>query len=530
MCFTSHSAYADRSLTDVRGKLEPFLTQYCIRCHGADEQNGQVRFDNVDWKITNNDSAQRWQDVLDQLNGGDMPPEDAKQPSNDELAEALDALTAAVLEARRRLTDHGGEITLRRLNQREYSNTIKHLFGFGVTADDIPDDGEIATFDTVGSEQFFTSSHFEKYLELGRNVANESFRYNLSSRRQIKTERTQPEDRRTNAMREKLADLDRKMALKKAGADWKEMGFKDEGEAEIIFRQFDSRAGLPRRYLQYPLVDQGIYLSDVAKWASVVRHTDIRGEYIIRMRGGVQGDPDEIRRIVRVSDNHGLKATLKIHGTPEKPETVQFRTQQSMGRLFMPIRVRENMPNFTDNTTRGYLGKLQGAKNQWEPWAAIWLDWLEIEGPFYPKRRPILEQILYPGTPTGGHSQMRTDETSRELIERFAFEAFRHQTPEPDYINALHARYLADRKAGKRAPDAMSEVFGIVLASPAFLYLREEADQQSRELDNREFAIRLAYFLWSCPPDKQLYDADLFDPEVLSVQVERMLDDRRSIA
>ena len=34
--------------------------------------------------------AQRWQDVLDQLNGGDMPPQEAKQPSNDELAMALE--------------------------------------------------------------------------------------------------------------------------------------------------------------------------------------------------------------------------------------------------------------------------------------------------------------------------------------------------------------------------------------------------------------------------------------------------------
>ena len=41
----------------------------------------------------------------------------------------------------------------------------------------IPEDGEAATFDTVGAEQFFTSSHFEKYLELGREIAARGFEW-----------------------------------------------------------------------------------------------------------------------------------------------------------------------------------------------------------------------------------------------------------------------------------------------------------------------------------------------------------------
>jgi hypothetical protein len=71
-------------------ELQPFLQTYCVQCHGPEEQNGQVRFDQVSWTITRNDEAQRWQDVLDVLNGGDMPPEDAKQPESEELARMLD--------------------------------------------------------------------------------------------------------------------------------------------------------------------------------------------------------------------------------------------------------------------------------------------------------------------------------------------------------------------------------------------------------------------------------------------------------
>ncbi|MEM7603153.1 MAG: DUF1587 domain-containing protein, partial [Verrucomicrobiota bacterium] len=348
------------ALPNARKEIEPFLQEYCIDCHGSRRQKGQVRFDDVSWEIHDNDTAQRWQDVLDQLNGGDMPPEESTQPLPEELSGALDVLTAAVLEAQNRLTDHGGEIKMRRLNRREYSATIEDLFGFPIALEDIPEDGEIATFDTVGAEQFFNSSHFERYLELGRKIAKESFRYNYSPHREVTVIRTEPEERVTEKMRAKLADSDRKMALKSQGADWKEMGFKDAGDAQILFQQWDSRAEVPRHYLKYPHVDRGVYISDVAKWVNASKHTDIRGEYIFRINGGIVGEPNELRKIIRLWDSNQIRATLKMEGTPENPGTVEFRARQKMGRSQLSLNVRENAPLNTQNTLRGYISKLDG--------------------------------------------------------------------------------------------------------------------------------------------------------------------------
>jgi hypothetical protein len=43
--------------------------------------------------------------------------------------------------------------------------------------------------------------------------------------------------------------------------------------------------------------------------------------------------------------------------------------------------------------------------------------------------------------------------------------------------------------------------------SPSFLYLDEPNDKQGpRQLTDRELAIRLAYFLWSAPPDQRLLE------------------------
>lgn len=511
--------------------LEPFLLRYCSDCHNADEANGQVRFDTIDWQIADNDSAQRWQDVLDQLNGGAMPPADAAQPAVHELRQTLAALTATLQQARRRLTDHGGTITMRRLNQREYSATIRHLFGFDVPLDEIPEDGSISSFDTVGAEQFFSSVHFEKYLALGRKVADEAFRWTVRPRQPPTiSQRVEPEDRVTNQLRETVADLDRKMAMKKEGKTWQEMGFKDEGEAEIIFRQFKARADYPRRYLEYPRVDEGVYVSilNETKWASVNRHTDIRGDYIVRIHGGVAGSPDPLRTIAMVRDRHEPKGTLRMQGTVSKPETVELRTRQPMGRFGLHIKVEENKPEIPN-----YLRQLQGPDKAMDPWASIWIDWLEIEGPFYPEWRPALETIISPDAPlTGGHHPVLHDDArAGELIERFAFEAFRRRQPDPAFVAGLTRRFEENRKNGMKHNEALADVFAIILASPGFLFLEEPAATEEtgrRQLDSRELAIRLSYFLWSRPPDEQLYAADLTQPDVLAAQVDRLLDDPRS--
>jgi len=519
----------------ARVALEPFLTRYCIDCHNADEANGQVRFDTVSWQIDTNDTAQRWQDVLDQLNSGAMPPADAPQPTDGELRRTLAALTGTIQEARRRLTDHGGSFTLRRLNRREYSATVRHLFGFDVPLEEIPEDGSIGSFDTVGAEQFFSSVHFEKYLALGRRVADEAFTWTVRPRQPPKVQaHTEPEDRVTDRLRETLADLDQKMAMKQAGKTWQEMGFKDEGEAEIIFRQFTTRAGHPRKYLEYPRVDDGVYVGvgvlNETKWVSANLHTDIRGDYIVRIHGGVSGNPDPIRTIALVRDHHGPKGTVQIQGTVDQPETVELRTRQSLGRFALNAKVEESRPDIPN-----YLRHLQGPKQAMDPWVSIWIDWLEIEGPFYPEWRPVFEQILSPAGPIqNGHNALFHDDTrAGELIERFTFEAFRRRQPDPAFVAGLTRRFEENRKAGMKHKEAMADVFAIILASPGFLFLDEQPAAESsrrRRLDSRELAIRLSYFLWSRPPDEKLYDADLTQPAVLTAQVDRLLDDPRSAA
>ena len=64
--------YADQSTQ--------FVSTYCITCHGSDTQKADRRFDDLGDAITDLQQLELWQEIVDQLNLGEMPPPNKKQP------------------------------------------------------------------------------------------------------------------------------------------------------------------------------------------------------------------------------------------------------------------------------------------------------------------------------------------------------------------------------------------------------------------------------------------------------------------
>src|SRR5262245_18580195 len=60
--------------------LKPLLKRYCVRCHHAEKQKAGLRVDYLDGKLEDR-HMKTWERVLEQLKAGDMPPEEARQPS-----------------------------------------------------------------------------------------------------------------------------------------------------------------------------------------------------------------------------------------------------------------------------------------------------------------------------------------------------------------------------------------------------------------------------------------------------------------
>jgi Protein of unknown function (DUF1592)/Protein of unknown function (DUF1588)/Protein of unknown function (DUF1585)/Protein of unknown function (DUF1595)/Protein of unknown function (DUF1587)/Planctomycete cytochrome C len=512
--------------------LEPFIKNNCLRCHGPGKEKGHLRLDQLSFSIGDNKTASRWQDVLDALNAGEMPPTEEKQPDKKVLMTVLGQLTDSLFMARKRLADRGGEIAMRRLNQREYNNTTHEIFGFILPPGMAPEDDDSEHFDTNGSEQFFSTYHQKRYLELGRELVREGFNWSSKPLAPVSITRDNSVIRANERIRKALDDGDAKMALYKAGKTFEEIGFHDEGELKIFVSQFKMRVEDLRLYLQEPLTKTGLYLQNnnfTVKAANINRSADPRASYRLRIHGGIHGEQPLIRHFIFIADGSRQLGAYKMPGTTDEPGVIELPIEPLFGQSKMSITLTENRPPAV--RIESYLTKIASTSSEF----SIWVSGLELEGPFY--REPSFFQNLvakYKSTSDDSKDKKSKvpswdDAQAKPLLEEFAFEAFRHQAADKQYLNQLLDLFTLNRKQGMDFEQAIIDPLAIILSSPQFLYLNESRGNSSKPitLDNRELAIRLAYFLWSSPPDKELYaraaDGSLGTNQELTKQVDRLL-------
>ena len=124
----SLNASINLTKADFKEKIAPFFEKHCYKCHGENKQKADRRFDLLSFPISDEDQLVDYQDALDQLNLGEMPPEDEARPDPEELKQTIEWLTLAISDAQKQQLSTGGETVLRRLNKREYHHTIGDLF------------------------------------------------------------------------------------------------------------------------------------------------------------------------------------------------------------------------------------------------------------------------------------------------------------------------------------------------------------------------------------------------------------------
>ncbi|HEX4130759.1 MAG TPA: DUF1592 domain-containing protein [Pirellulales bacterium] len=557
-----------------------FFTAYCTDCHGADTQEGKLRLDNISLAIETVEQADRWQKILNQLNSGEMPPEDATQPEPARKTEFLDALSRTLALARKIIGDQGGRIALRRLNQREYRNTLRDLLGVEVDTRDLPSDSGTGTFDTVGASLYMSSDQIEQYLALGRSALDEYFTRAAAHEHKTFKAREEAEivgNRRMNNLykdtkaahdnyvrwtaavdeaakrSENVATAERlrKQTEKPRPSsgvpyatpmhfylDWDqiagapsptEFGFQDAQKAffdETQYRNhfvyYDDYQKLPARetgaWLLFYQAYRETYVSAGEKWPT--------GRYTLRMRVAANDAANRERRFVEIGQrgddpsDFSVLGACQVTGTLAEPQTIEFpvEVRSSAKREFA---VREKRPNSRKAEIRSYHDELE--KTGRGPVPAIWIDWFEIEGP---AKAPIAAAVSLV-------AESHDAAAARDVIQRFATRAFRGRAPSADYLDRLVALFEARRGHGDSFDEAIKEPLGVVLASPSFLYLLEPSPgDEHRRLDSLELASRLAYFLWSSPPDDELLalarSGELQQTEVLATQVDRMIADERS--
>jgi hypothetical protein len=154
--------------------VKPLVGNYCLKCHSTEKHKGDIDLQQFTTAAAVSKHPKPWQQALEQLTNGEMPPKDKPQPTPDErkrLVEGVNAMLDAVALAH---AGDPGPVVLRRLNNAEYTYTIRDLTGVDSLdpAKEFPADSASGEgFMNLGNSLVMSPSLVPKYLDAAKEIA-----------------------------------------------------------------------------------------------------------------------------------------------------------------------------------------------------------------------------------------------------------------------------------------------------------------------------------------------------------------------
>ncbi len=512
------------------------IETYCLDCHDAFTEEAGINLEDINYNIAHDiKTAELWQKVLNTLNSGEMPPEKKKQLPDEAKTRLLDDLSQQIVTARSILSDSGGVIPLRRLNRREYQNTIEDLIGVVPDVSNLPNDQAASEFDTLGGSLFFSSDQLENYLGTAKRALELSL--GLRKQKPSKTIRLEPEHTWSPVYLKKAQEalaVGQQVQIWKSGGKTEKSaikaGFLDSWEARKADDAYQYKFPQLARYIQNPHNQNGAsFLLTIKGGYTRIKLPTIRwsapGDYIIRVKAAHYPEtPARFHYIEYLQKgNHSGFDSLgwrKVTGSFDDPEILEFTVRHNPGANALYVLQQRSHQDRADKN----IWTLDQRKNGIGTPPGVWVDWVELEGPIATTSSNSFLELLQKkkGVPTKEHVQ--------HVLRTFAEKAFRGKLPEQRYLDKLYSQYNANKSKGLSHDLSLNNTLAIILTSPKFLYMVEEgSDEKDAEtlLDNYELATRLSYFLTSRSPDQLLLDAAekglLSDPKYLREHTDRLL-------
>lgn len=76
--------------------IHPIMSNNCFDCHNANKQKGDLRLDNVGWKMINANNVKIWKNVFTEISEGNMPPEEEEPLTEAERKSILNWITRSL--------------------------------------------------------------------------------------------------------------------------------------------------------------------------------------------------------------------------------------------------------------------------------------------------------------------------------------------------------------------------------------------------------------------------------------------------
>ena len=158
--------------SEFKKVVTPFFEKHCVECHGgkhtkADLDLKQLKDDNQILQ-----QQKLWKGIVQQVTSGEMPPK--KHPSKPTLEEKerfAAEISGSIKRAEAKLPMDPGRVTVRRLNRKEYNNTIRDLMHVDFNpAENFPADDIGHGFDNIGDVLSISPVHLERYLDAAESI------------------------------------------------------------------------------------------------------------------------------------------------------------------------------------------------------------------------------------------------------------------------------------------------------------------------------------------------------------------------
>ncbi len=480
-CFLQMSSFVSPALGQLEAneferQIRPLLSEHCFACHADGSAEGNMSFDKL---FEEDDSQQRhetWHRILKQLQAGLMPPEDEVQPNEEQILAVTNWIKYQEFGLNPDAPDPG-RVTLRRLNQVEYRNTVRDLLGVDYdTSTNFPADDTGHGFDNIGAVLSMSPLLLEKYVNAAKDIVSSVVPVESA----VMRHQSMPGDRF-------VAETDDDSTTQPTGG--RRMGREDRRVLTLsYYSPMEAQAALdvehPGDYVvRLNLAANESYVDNQFDDNSCEFAFSIDGREVLRETFVRQGGKDYAFDFERSFQPGTYKLTASIKPLSQSTQVRQLRLEIKSVDLIGP-------------KDPSYFVKPDGYDQ------------------FFPRDVPSddVERRAY----------------ARELLGQFASRAFRRPV-EPDNLERLVDLAESVISHGDTFESSISKAMTAVLASPRFLF-REEAwapgsSDEYPLIDEYSLASRLSYFLWSSMPDAELIalagEAQLRDN--LDTQIDRML-------
>jgi cytochrome c551/c552 len=464
-----------------------FVNQYCAGCHNDKSKAGGFSFAQVDLDHPEK-NAEQFEKVIVKLQTGMMPPAGLPRPKSDvqkafitDLETRIDRVAAG--------HPNPSAPSLYRLNRAEYRNSIRELLGLDVDVETLlPADNITHGFDNMSEALAVNPTLMEAYVRAAGKI----------SRLAVGDPEMQP-----------IVDTYR------VATNFSQI-------RHVEGTPFGTRGGISVVH-NFPADAEYVFrMTLVFTRNTFLFGSTMEGEQLEVSVNGQRAALIDINPLMKTGDNDLRTPPIKVKAGPQNISAAFLQKGEGPIDDFLQRPERSLGDDFS--------GQIPGLTNPPH------LRDLGIMGPYRATgvSDTVSRRRIFTCKPATTDQE---EPCAKQILSRVAREAYRRPVSKESFDDLMQVYWDGREHGNFEAGIRMAEQY--ILANPEFVFRFEKTPAgvhpgEDFRVSDLELASRLAFFLWSSPPDDELVTVasqkKLHDPAVFKRQVDRLLADPRSEA